>query len=119
MNDQNDRYRALAQWDAYVAPLIGALQDVQLDRLTQQVADRAGQSFRLRGPSYSDYDRQNRKIIRRETPAEHSRRQMTLFRRLVYHGYAKENALTEPHALNPREYGAARLLRISQHFEVV
>ena len=115
MNDQNDRYRTLAQWDAYVAPLIEALYDVQWDRLTQQVANRAGKFFRLRGPGFSVYDRPKLKIIRWETPAEHSRRQMALFRRLTYKHYADQDAREEPQALNPQEYAAARLLRISQH----
>lgn len=49
MNDQNDRYRTLAQWDAYVEPLIDTLRDVQWDRLTQQVTDWAGNPPRMRG----------------------------------------------------------------------
>ena len=114
MNDQHDRYRELAGWDPYVKELLITLQVQNWDRLTQQVAKRAGQSFRPRGPGVSAYDRPNRQIVRRESPAEHALRRVAYSRGLVYHWYAKQDAQDEPKALNPREYAAARLLSISR-----
>ncbi len=114
MSDQYDRYRELAGWDPYVEKLRGKLEGQSWERLIQQVADRAGQSFRPRGPGISVLDRPNRLIVRRETPAEHSLRQVAWWRGLVYHWYAKQDAQDEPKAINLREYEAQRLNRISR-----
>ena len=114
MNDQHDKYKELAGWDTYVKVLRKKLKKQKWDRLIQQVADRAGQSFRPRGPGFSVLDRPNRLIVQRETPAEHSLRQVAYFRGLVYHWYVKQDAREEPDSLNPQEYKAQRLNQISR-----
>ncbi|WP_426059961.1 hypothetical protein [Hymenobacter sp. B1770] len=114
MNNQNDQYRELAGLDIYVTPLKEKLDAQKWDRLMQQVADKAGQSFRPSVPVYSVVKRPNRLIVRRETPAEQSLRQVAYFRGLAYHWYAKQDSRAEPKALDPREYEAQRLCRISR-----
>ena len=105
MNDQHDRYRTMAQWDAYVEPLIDTLRDVQWDRLAQQVTDWAGNPPRMKGLRGL-----HRPILSRKRRPGH----MKYMRRLVRYWYVKQDAKDEPKALNLREYAAARLLRIAR-----
>ena len=113
MNDLNDRYLTLAQWDTYVEPVLKTLKDVNLDRLKQQVTDWAGKPPRMRGLKGLQ-----RPILSRKRRPGH----MAYMRRLVRYWYVKQDAQDEPKALNLRGYAAARLLRIAralgtyQHF---
>ncbi|SFQ50494.1 hypothetical protein [Hymenobacter arizonensis] len=106
MSNQSDQYRTLAQWDAYVAPLIDKLEDQHLDRITQQVADVARKFHRLRGA--------NRPVANRERRARRALLELEWMRRFVYNCYAQQDAVQEPKAISPRAYKAQRLGLISQ-----
>lgn len=105
MNDLNDRYLTLAQWNTYVEPVRKALKDANLDRLKQQVTDWAGKPPRMRGLKGLQ-----RPILSRKRRPGH----MKYMRRLVHYWYVKQDAKDEPKVLNLREYAAARLLRIAR-----
>ena len=115
MNDQHDQYKELAGGDAYVEKLRKKLEKQNWDRLTQQVARQAME------PHLSIAERKRKPSLRTVAPlilgkrrAHRALQAVAYMRQLVYNWYAKQDAQDEPKALNPREYAAARLLRISR-----